>query len=417
MAVADTIDANREITAEPRVADYVVDADVHVTPPPGMWSDYLSPQFRALAPVVETDGEFDYIVFEGNRRKVHLMQSQAGRSAKEFRNAGRLSDMRVGGWMAPKRLEDMDRDGMDVAIVFGGGPLQTGNLDLYVDSFAAYNRWAADFCSEDTNRLKYAAFLPVMDVNQTIAMMRDAKRQGAVAVNIPAFPQSAGALNKAQSQFQALSGDAQSPRQYRDPEFDPLWAAAVELDMAITFHLGARVSRFTDKTNFLPDVVMGKPAMLEMPAIMIYGGVFDRLRSSKSRRRSGHLFRRTLTMASATAASRRYMSLRCPATKQEYATPVGAIDGSEEQYYSDLLYFYDDPHTIYASWPKSVWAAVDAHQPKPGMSELQTRLAVGQKIQTDDPRTEGNRTVTYDADGKKWTVTFVNDRATKVQGG
>jgi len=276
MAVADTIDANREITAEPRVADYVVDADVHVTPPPGMWSDYLSPQFRALAPVVETDGEFDYIVFEGNRRKVHLMQSQAGRSAKEFRNAGRLSDMRVGGWMAPKRLEDMDRDGMDVAIVFGGGPLQTGNLDLYVDSFAAYNRWAADFCSEDTNRLKYAAFLPVMDVNQTIAMMRDAKRQGAVAVNIPAFPQSAGALNKAQSQFQALSGDAQSPRQYRDPEFDPLWAAAVELDMAITFHLGARVSRFTDKTNFLPDVVMGKPAMLEMPAIMIYGGVFDR---------------------------------------------------------------------------------------------------------------------------------------------
>ena len=276
MAVADTIDANREITAEPRVADYVVDADVHVTPPPGMWSDYLSPQFRALAPVVETDGEFDYIVFEGNRRKVHLMQSQAGRSAKEFRNAGRLSDMRVGGWMAPKRLEDMDRDGMDVAIVFGGGPLQTGNLDLYVDSFAAYNRWAADFCSEDTNRLKYAAFLPVMDVNQTIAMMRDAKRQGAVAVNIPAFPQSAGALNKAQSQFQALSGDAQSLRQYRDPEFDPLWAAAVELDMAITFHLGARVSRFTDKTNFLPDVVMGKPAMLEMPAIMIYGGVFDR---------------------------------------------------------------------------------------------------------------------------------------------
>jgi hypothetical protein len=103
--------------------------------------------------------------------------------------------------------------------------------------------------------------------------------------------------------------------------------------------------------------------------------------------------------------------------KQEYATPVGAMDGSEEQYYSDLLYFYDDPHTIYANWPKDVWTAVDAHQAKPGMSELQTRLAVGQKIQTDDPKTEGNRTVTYDADGKKWTVTFAHDRATKVQGG
>ncbi|MGA8742597.1 MAG: hypothetical protein WB561_15540 [Terracidiphilus sp.] len=104
-----------------------------------------------------------------------------------------------------------------------------------------------------------------------------------------------------------------------------------------------------------------------------------------------------------------------PNNKQEYATPVGAMDGSEEQYYSDLLFFYDDPRTIYANWPKDVWAAVDARQAKPGMNELQTRLALGQKIQTDNPQMEGNRTVTYDADGKKWTVTFVNDRATKIQ--
>jgi hypothetical protein len=106
-----------------------------------------------------------------------------------------------------------------------------------------------------------------------------------------------------------------------------------------------------------------------------------------------------------------------PGDTQEYATPVGAMEGAEEQYYSDLLYFYDDPHTIYTKWPKDVWTAVDAHQAKPGMNELQTRLALGQKIQTDDPKTEGNRTVTYDADGKKWTVTFAHDEATKVQGG
>ncbi len=276
MDATEIIDANRDVEAEPRVADFVIDADVHVTPPPGMWRDYLPPKFRELAPVVESDGEFDYVVFEGARRKVHLMQSQAGRSAKEYRNAGKLSDMRLGGWMAPQRLRDMDKDGVDVAIVFGGGPLQTGNMDLYTSSFGAYNRWVADFCSENPKRLKYAAFLPVMDVDQTIAMMHDAKRSGAVAVNIPAFPQTASTLNKALSQYQALSGDAQSLRQYRDAEFDPLWAAACDLDLAVTFHLGARVSRFTDKTNFLPDVVMGKPAMLEMPAIMIYGGVFDR---------------------------------------------------------------------------------------------------------------------------------------------
>jgi hypothetical protein len=106
-----------------------------------------------------------------------------------------------------------------------------------------------------------------------------------------------------------------------------------------------------------------------------------------------------------------------PNEKQEYATPVGAMEGSEEQYYSDLLFFYDDPHSIYTHWPADVWTAVEAHQAKPGMNELQTRLALGQKIQTDNPKTEGNRTVTYDLNGKKWTVTFVHDRATKVQNG
>jgi uncharacterized protein YxeA len=103
--------------------------------------------------------------------------------------------------------------------------------------------------------------------------------------------------------------------------------------------------------------------------------------------------------------------------KQEYATPVGARDGGTEQYYDDLLFFYDDPHKIYTHWPADVWSAVDQHQVKQGMNELQARLAVGQKIQTDDPKTEGNRTVTYDADGKKWTVTFRNDKATEVKQG
>ena len=37
------------------------------------------------------------------------------------------------------------------------------------------------------------------------------------------------------------------------------------------------------------------------------------------------------------------------------------------------------------------------------------------KIQTDNPQTEGNRTVTYDADGKKWTVTFHSDKATDIK--
>ena len=55
--------------------------------------------------------------------------------------------------------------------------------------------------------------------------------------------------------------------------------------------------------------------------------------------------------------------------------------GHDEKLFATLLFFYDDPHGIYDHWPKDVWAAIDAHQVKPGMSELETRMAIGQKAQ------------------------------------
>jgi hypothetical protein len=96
------------------------------------------------------------------------------------------------------------------------------------------------------------------------------------------------------------------------------------------------------------------------------------------------------------------------------ATPIGAIQGSQEQYFCDLLFYYDDPHTIYSNWPKDVWAAIDAHQVKPGMSELETRMAIGQKTDNNGG-TVGDRTVTYDQAGKKWIVTYVNNHATTIK--
>jgi hypothetical protein len=96
------------------------------------------------------------------------------------------------------------------------------------------------------------------------------------------------------------------------------------------------------------------------------------------------------------------------------ATPIGVIQGSTEAYFCDMLFYYDDPHTIYDNWPKDVWAAIDAHQVKAGMSELEARMAIGQKMQTDGG-VEGNRTVTYDQAGRKWTVTFVHNRATAIK--
>jgi hypothetical protein len=103
-----------------------------------------------------------------------------------------------------------------------------------------------------------------------------------------------------------------------------------------------------------------------------------------------------------------------PGNPNQYATAIGVMDGIQEQYFCNLLFYYDDPHTIYDNWPKNIWAAVDAHQVIPGMNELQTRMSIGQNGRGDGS-TEGNRTVTYDQGGKHWTVTFVNDKATNIK--
>ena len=99
-----------------------------------------------------------------------------------------------------------------------------------------------------------------------------------------------------------------------------------------------------------------------------------------------------------------------------YAAPIGFAQGDDEKIYADLLFYYDDPKTIYDNWPKPIWDAVAAHTPTVGMNELQTQMTVGILMESDS-QSIGNRTVTYTAGGKKWTVTFVKNAATQVKAG
>lgn len=103
-----------------------------------------------------------------------------------------------------------------------------------------------------------------------------------------------------------------------------------------------------------------------------------------------------------------------PGDTKDYATAVGTIQGSDSTWYCDNVLYYDDPHQMYSLWPKDLWAAIDAHQPKPGMTELETAMALG-VMQQSDSSNYGTRTVDYNAGAKHWSVTFENDKATQVQ--
>jgi hypothetical protein len=99
-----------------------------------------------------------------------------------------------------------------------------------------------------------------------------------------------------------------------------------------------------------------------------------------------------------------------------FAAPIGYAEGDNETLYCDQLFYYDDPKTIYDHWPQSVWDAVAKHEPVVGMTENQARMAVGILMESDS-KSEGDRTVTYHAGNKLWTVTFSNGVATQVKAG
>lgn len=260
----------------------LVDADAHLDPPHTMWREYLPQQLRALAPYIEEGEEHDWVVFEGKKRPLRMINNQAGRAGKDFKMTGKLSEMRVA-WQPQARLADMDHDGIEAAVIYGGGPLGTMNSELYIASFEAYNRWLQDFCATDRKRLAGVAYLPMRDIDETLGLLRKAAALGFRNVNIPAFPQSSDGITTsarvaaiAAGQGAALTGNPESDKSYADPEFDRLWAEISERDLTVTIHLGGRVPRFGEKKHFLPDMSMSKLAMAEPINILIYGGVFQR---------------------------------------------------------------------------------------------------------------------------------------------
>jgi predicted TIM-barrel fold metal-dependent hydrolase len=256
----------------------LVDADAHVNPAPGFWEEYLPRKFAGRGPKFEAGGpddKHDWLVFEGQRKPINLLSAVSGQGSK-FKPTGKAEQVRAGNWEPAARLEDMDRDGVQTAVMYGGGPLGTADNDLYLASFEAYNHWLADFCSYDPKRLVGAAYLPMQDIDHAIAMVRDAAARGLKAVNIPAFPQSSAITTGGfGAQVLALTGDPDGPRQYDDKVFDPFWQVCVDHDMAVTIHLGARIAR-PGQFKFLPNMVMSKLCMAEPIAIMVFGGVFDR---------------------------------------------------------------------------------------------------------------------------------------------
>ena len=82
--------------------------------------------------------------------------------------------------------------------------------------------------------------------------------------------------------------------------------------------------------------------------------------------------------------------------------------------YSDDMFFIQDPHELYQHWPVDVWKAVDEHEIRPGMNELQASFARGLGI-PQGSGDYGSRTLLFAKGGTPVAVTFRDDKAVDIK--
>jgi hypothetical protein len=99
-----------------------------------------------------------------------------------------------------------------------------------------------------------------------------------------------------------------------------------------------------------------------------------------------------------------------------FAAAIGSNTGDDYTFTANDTFFFEDPHQLYKHWPPDTWSAIDQHQAKQGMSELQATFALGANMSASEGD-YGNRTIEFANAGKPVTVTFEKNKATTVTQG
>ena len=98
------------------------------------------------------------------------------------------------------------------------------------------------------------------------------------------------------------------------------------------------------------------------------------------------------------------------------AVPIGFESDGQYKIYSDEMFYVEDPHELYKHWPADVWQAVERHEVKAGMNEMQADFAVGMGV-PDAGASSNEKTVRYPNGGKPLVVIYRGGSATEIKAG
>jgi predicted TIM-barrel fold metal-dependent hydrolase len=202
--------------------ELVIDADGHVIEDGINWQERLDVSFRERAPQIYRDfRNRPRILMEG--RVWPIVDGPGLGNPGIFSENWSMENRYRKGMRDPTaRLEDMDFEGIDVAVLFGTliglAAANIADPGLANAICRAYNDWLAEFCAREPTRLKGVALLPLQDVGLAVAELERAT--GKLAMPTAMLPTNVHGKN------------------LDHPDFYPLYDAVQELGVPLCCHAG-----------------------------------------------------------------------------------------------------------------------------------------------------------------------------------
>ena len=213
----------------------ILDSDMHVFEPHDLYLKYMNPRWGERIPrgaPRTRHGQIKFTFADGKPIRPSGTQALGATAPNKNLNesapgeadvAHRYAKPLAGGYDALSQLDAMDKEGLDIAVLFRTFPLHCDDsleADYANDLCRAWNDWMADFCKADPQRLRPSALITLHDVDLAVDELRRA-------------------TTELKATGLCLVPEPSNGRHIHDRCYDPVWREAERLGVPICFHPAA----------------------------------------------------------------------------------------------------------------------------------------------------------------------------------